>query len=120
MEVRTVKRIKQLAALCILAFPAAVFAAGTATGTVTHLLISGTFGDLILIELSGVKTGNPACSTDSPFQFLLPRNNTEQFYTDMLGILQSAYNKGGSVTITGLGACTVSTTLETINSVQTD
>ena len=114
------RSIKRLAAMCALALPVMAFGQGTATGTITHLMISGTFGDLVYIELSGTKTSNPTCSTDSPWQFLLPRNNTEQFYTDMLNMLYSAYNKGGSVTITGVGSCTVSTTLETINSVQTN
>lgn len=114
------RKIRKLAASCALALPMMAFGQGTATGTITHLMISGTFGDLVYIELSGTKSSNPSCSTDSPWQFLLPRNNTEQFYTDMLNMLLNAYNKGTSVTITGIGSCTVSTTLETINGLQTN
>lgn len=109
-------RIKQIAALCILAFPVAALAAGSASGTVSHQFVSASFGDIVFVEVSGVKTGNPACSTNSPWQFVIPR--TSAFYQDLFTLLQNAQNKGGTVTVTGTGTCSVASNTETIASVE--
>ena len=108
--------IKPAAALFILAMPVAALA-GSASGTVTSLYISSNYGDLVYIELSGVKTGNPACSSKTPpWQFLLPRNNSSEFYSLLFTLLQDASNAGIGVTVTGTGSCTVDYSLETIES----
>ena len=110
-----VKKTIQNAVIFVLLLPASAFAQSIATGTVTNLFISATYGDLVYIEVSGAKSGAPACSTKTPWQFVLPRAN--QFYADLFGLLLAAYEKGGTVTITGSGNCDFDRALETIGDV---
>jgi hypothetical protein len=112
------KWIKQVLAVCLLVMPVAVFASGTATGTITHLYISDTFGDIVYIELSGSKGGTPpACSTNTSFEFVMPR--TSAFYSDLLTLLVAARQSGQSVTVTGTMSnnCGVASNTETIGQV---
>lgn len=107
------KLIKQLAVLCVLSVPVAAFAVGTAAGTVTHMYADNAFGDLIYVEVSGVKTGNPACSTGkAPFQFVLQR--TSQLFADLLTFVVSAKQSGQTVTLVGSGTCGVDFTVESL------
>jgi hypothetical protein len=112
------KWINRIAALCVLAVPAAAFASGTATGTITHLYIGDTYGDIVLIELSGAKGGSPpACSTNTAYQFALPKSS--QFYIDLMTLLVSARQSGQVVTITGTSSnnCGIVSNVETIGQV---
>jgi hypothetical protein len=109
-------KIERLAAVCLLAVPAAAFASGTATGTVTHVYTTVTWGDLVYVELSGAKSGNPTCSTKTPWQFMIPLSSGSQ-YGVMLGMIMAAQAGGKTITITGQGVCNVDDTEETIGSV---
>lgn len=111
------KLISKLAALSLLSLPATVFAAGTATGTITHIFMSATYGELAYVQLSGAKSGNPACSTKTPWQFVVPLTSAEE-YKVMLGILLAAQQKGATVTIVGQAQCNIDSTEETILSVE--
>jgi hypothetical protein len=95
----------------------AAFAAGTATGTVTHIYITATFGNLVYVELSGTKSGNPACSTRTPWQFVIPVESATE-YGVMLGMVMAAQEKGSTITIVGQGICNIDDSDETILSVQ--
>lgn len=110
------KGFKHVAALCILFLPVSAFAIGSATGTVTHIFVSATYGDIVYIELSGSKSNNPTCSTNSPSQFVIPR--TSQLYADLFAQILAAYSTGASITVTGTGTCSVVSTEETIASVE--
>ncbi len=103
--------------LCALTLSLPVVAsAGSATGTVTSLYADTAFGDLIYVELSGLKSNNPSCSTGKPpYQFVLPRTAT--VYFDMLQLIELAQLNGQTVTVTGAGSCGVDFTVETVLSI---
>ena len=113
--VKTMKWITQAATFCALAVPAAAIA-GSATGTVTSLYESEEFGQIMYIEISGVKTANPACSTRVPWQFAMPASS--QFYLDLYALISGAVKSGKTITVTGTGSCTVDSSMETIAGVQ--
>jgi hypothetical protein len=107
------KMLKQLAVLCALSIPVSAFAVGTSSGTITHLYADNAYGDLIYVEASGVKTGNPACDTGkAPYQFVLQR--TTQLYADLLTFLVWAKEANQTVTLVGSGTCGVDFTVESL------
>jgi len=112
-----VKYIKRMAALCVLAVPAAAFAAGTVTGTVQLLTVDNSKGDLVYVSVAGVETGSPipGCDRTPPYQFVLPRSN--QLQADLLTLLLKAMEDQTTVTLVGVGTCQVDPNLETLASV---
>jgi len=103
-------------ALSAMSLPVAAFAGGAASGTVVNVYLSATYGDLVYVEVSGAKTGNPTCSTGkAPFQFVLPRTSALQM--DMFDLLLLAKTARRPVILTGLGSCGVDSTVETLGSV---
>ena len=113
------KRIKRTVALCILTIPAAAFAAGgSATGTITDIFVDASFSNVIYITLSGVKTGNPACSTSTRGQFVIPQNNGVADYVFMFTLATTAAQSGATVTITGQNQCNVDNAVETIQNIK--
>ncbi len=109
-------RIKQIAALCLLACPVTSFAAGAATGTVTKIHVDAAFSNVVYVTLSGVKTGNPACSTSSRGQFVLPIT-AANVYSYMFQVVLNARITGATVTITGQNQCNVDNNVETIQNI---
>ena len=113
------KRIKRTVALCILTIPAAAFAAGgSATGTITNLFVDAGFANVIYVTLSGVKTGNPACSTSTRGQFVIPANNGVADYVFMFTLATTAAISGKTVTVTGQNQCNVDNAVETIQNIK--
>jgi hypothetical protein len=112
----TVNRIKQIAALCLLALPVAAFAGGSATGIVTKILVDASFANVAYVTLSGVKTGNPACSSSTRGQFVIPVTVAND-YANMLTLVLQARDSGTSITITGQNQCNVDNNVETIQNV---
>jgi len=111
------KWIKQAAALCVLAAPAAAFA-GSATGYIKSMYIPS--NDYVYIELSGVKANNPACSTSTTAQFVVLGPNYENwgYYHEILEMLQTAEAGGLTITITGAGKCALDPTAEDLSALQ--
>jgi hypothetical protein len=119
MEDRIVKRIKQVAALCLLSLPVAAFAAGgSATGTVTGLFVDASFANVVYITLSGLKTsGSNLCSTSSRGQFVIPVTVVAD-YAYMFSLATTAAQSGATVTITGQNQCNVDNAVETIQNIK--
>jgi len=111
------KKIKLLAALCAMALPAAAFAGGSATGTITSIFVDAGFSNVVYITLSGVKTGNPGCSTSTRGQFVIPVT-AANVYSFMFTLATTAAENGSSVTITGQNQCNVDNAVETIQNIQ--
>lgn len=111
------KTIKLLAAVCALALPISAFAGGSASGTVTHLFVTASFGNIVYVQLSGTKSGNPACSTRTPWQFAIPVG-AAAVYPDILALVIAAHQTGASITIAGQGQCNVDNSEETILSAE--
>ncbi len=109
------KWMKQVLALCVLTLPAAAFAAGSSSGTVT-LEVTATYGDVVLVKTSGAKSGNPCGNGLGGWYFLLPK--TSAFYDDLFTLLVSAHQAGSSVTVTGTGTCSINSNIETIAAVE--
>ena len=109
-------RIKKLAALCLLGLPVAAFAGGSATGTVTKIFVDAGFANVVYVTLSGLKTGNPACSSSTRGQFVIPITAALD-YSYMFSALLSAKQTGSSVTITGQNQCNVDNAVETIQNI---
>lgn len=109
--------IKKIAAACVLACPAAAFAAGAATGTVTSVFADASFSSVVYVTLSGIKTGNPACSTASRGQFVIPITAATD-YSYMFSMLLTAAQNGSTVTITGQNQCNVDNSVETIQNMK--
>lgn len=113
------KRIKRVVALCILTIPAAAFAAGgSATGTISNLFVDASFSGVIYITLSGAKSGNPACSTSTRGQFVIPANNGVADYVFMFNLATTAAISGATVTVTGQNQCNVDNAVETIQNIK--
>ena len=112
------KRIKLIGALCLLSLPAAAFADGSATGTITNLFVDASFSDVVYITLSGVKTGSPACSTSTRGQFVIPANNGVADYVFMFTLATTAAISGKTVTVTGQNQCNVDNAVETIQNIK--
>jgi hypothetical protein len=108
------KWMKQILALCVLTVPAAAFAAGSASGTVT-VEITATYGDVVLVKTSGAKSSNPCGTGLGGWYFLLPK--TSAFYDDLFTLLVQAHTAGASVTVTGTGTCSINSDIETIAAV---
>ena len=72
-------KIKSLAGLCALAFPLGAIAGGTASGTVSNVFSDASFANVVYVTLSGVKTGNPACSSSGRGQFVIPVTAANDF-----------------------------------------
>lgn len=104
--------LKHITALCVLSAPVIAFA-GTASGTVTSFYANAGNSNVVYVTLSGVKTGNPACSTSAKGQFVIPVTVANQ-YSYMFTILLNAKETGQSVTITGQNQCNVDNAVETI------
>jgi hypothetical protein len=112
----TVKTIRHLVVLCILACPIAAFAGGSATGTVTGVLVDASFANVVYVTLSGAKAGNPPCSTSSRGQFVIPVTVVAD-YAYMFSLVLSAQQTGATVTITGQNQCNVDNNVETIQNI---
>jgi hypothetical protein len=117
-----VKIMMRLVMLCASCFPFVCHASGgVASGTVAHIFVTATFGDIIYVELSGAKTGNPACSTRSPWQFAIPRGSKAVNGLtpgDLVALVFEAQKKGNSITIGGSGVCDIDASEESISFVQ--
>lgn len=111
------KILKRLAVLCVLAAPVAAFAGGSATGTVTDVFVDAGFSNVLYVTLSGVKTGNPACSTSTRGQFVIPFTAAND-YAYMVSVLLTAVQAGKTATITGQNQCNVDSAVETIQNIK--
>jgi hypothetical protein len=116
------KMLQKLALTCLAVCPMAAFAGGSATGTITHIFIDASYVNGVYVTLSGVKTGNPACSTSTRGQFVVPISptlaNTNLDYQYMVNLLESAMQAGVTLTITGQNVCNLDNNVETIQNVQ--
>jgi len=112
-----VKTIKSLLVLCALGLPVGAFANGSATGTVSNLFVDASFSGVVYITLTGVKSGNPACSSSSRGQFVIPITSAID-YPYMFNLALNAQESGATVTITGQGVCNVDNNVETIQNIK--
>ena len=111
------KTIKSLLVLCALSLPVAAFANGSATGTVSNLFVDASFSGVVYITLTGAKAGNPACSTSTRGQFVIPITSAID-YPYMFNLALNAQESGATVTITGQGVCNVDNNVETIQNIK--
>ncbi len=109
--------IKQVVAVCALYFSiATVASASGASGTIVHLYISATYGDLIYVQLSNaLAPGVPCANGKPPYYYVLPRANAAT--SDMWALLLDAKKTGKLVGVIGTGTCSVDFGVETINEV---
>jgi hypothetical protein len=90
--------------------------AGSVTGaTITNVLIGTNYGGMIFIEVSSAKSGNPSCSTNSNWGFVLPL--TTALENQMLAVILSARTTGATVTLTGSGVCDTYSNVETLQDI---
>ena len=104
-------------ALCALSLPVAAFAGGSATGTVSNLFVDASFSGVVYITLTGVKSGNPACSTATRGQFVIPITAAVT-YPYMFNLALNAQFTGATVTVTGQNQCNVDNNVETIQNIK--
>jgi hypothetical protein len=112
-----VKIINLLLASCALSLPVVAFADGAATGTVSDLFVDASFSGVVYITLTGAKSGNPACSTSTRGQFVIPITSAVD-YPYMFNLALNAQQSGATVTITGQGQCNVDNNVETIQNIK--
>lgn len=111
------KTIKLLVALCALGLPIGAFADGSASGTVSNLFVDASFSGVVYITLTSTKSGNPACSTSTRGQFVIPITSAVD-YPYMFNLALNAQESGATVTITGQGQCNVDNNVETIQNIK--
>jgi hypothetical protein len=96
-----------------------------ANGVATNVMVSGigmssTAGNMVFIEISANKTGNPSCSTNGPGQwsFVLPLTSTiqQQMLTTLMAARTAIYSPT-TVTLVGSGLCDTYSTVETLTNV---
>ncbi|SRR5258708_11485694 len=105
-------RFKILAALVVATGLAATASAGTVTGaTITQLQIQTTYNE-VFIAISAAKTGNPSCSANGSYGFVLPL--TTALENQMLATLLAARASNTPVTLTGSGFCDTYPSIETL------
>jgi hypothetical protein len=108
---RVQARIKILVILGAIGL-AATASAGSVTGaTITQLQI-GTVYNEVFVSVNVSKTGNPSCSANGEFSFVLPL--TTAIENQELALLLSARATGAPVTLTGSGLCDVYSSVETL------
>jgi hypothetical protein len=100
-----------LAALCLIALSATA-SAGSVTGATIRQVQIQTNYNMVFIAISTAKTGNPSCSANGQFGFVLPL--TTALDNQMLAVLLSARATGATVTLTGTGVCDTYPSVETL------
>jgi hypothetical protein len=117
------RRICRLSALALvgsysalLAFSANLAKAGeVAGGTIVAVEASTIDQNMVFIEVSGTKTGNPSCSTNSTWQFVLSLANATT--NAMLVEIITARTTATPVTVYGAGTCSAYSTVEDLQTI---
>ena len=108
----TIKAVAVLVAICFCTSASA----GSVTGaTITSIYLGNSYGSLVFIQTSVAKTGNPSCSTNGTWGFVLPL--TTALENQMLAVVLSARATGATVTLTGSGVCDTYSTVETLENI---
>jgi phage tail sheath gpL-like len=113
----TMKLCKSMLTLCALSVPVSALAGGSATGTISNLFVDASFASVVYVTLTGAKSSNPACSTSTRGQFVIPITAAVD-YSYMFNLALNAQNTGASVTITGQNQCNVDNNVETIQNIK--
>jgi hypothetical protein len=110
---RSTAMTKTIAALGALLFSAAA-SAGTVTGaTITALGMGTAYGNLVFVSINIPKTGNPACSNNTAWNFVLPL--TTALENQFLALLLAARATQTPVSLAGNGLCDTFGDVETLN-----
>ena len=87
----------------LLCLPAAAFAGGTATGTLSQVIVRQSDG-LTYVFVNAVATGQPACAQTGPGYWIVSAETTDAGHK-LYALLLAAKLSGSTVLITGDGSC---------------
>ena len=108
----TIKTTAVLGAITL----SATASAGSSTGaTITHIYFGNSYGSFVFIEVSAAKTGNPSCSSNTTWGFVLPLTTTLE--NQMLAVVLAARTTNAPVTLTGSGLCDTYSNVETLENI---
>jgi hypothetical protein len=86
---------------------------GVVDGTlIDSLAMDYTTGNMVFISVHSPKSGNPACSTNGTWAFVLPLTTSLQ--SQMFAALLSARSSGATITLVGSGVCDTYSNVETL------
>jgi hypothetical protein len=105
--------VNALACLGTMAFPNSAHAFGQVSGgVITSIYINPNYGALAFISISGTKSSNPSCSTNTSFQYVLSLSGAES--NQLFSMLLAARVSQTPVTLMGTGACDLYSDVETL------
>lgn len=104
----TMKILAIVGSICL----SATASAGTVTSaTITQIEIATSYA-AVFVAVSAAKTGNPSCSTNGTWGFVMPLTSATE--NQMLALLLSARATSASVTLIGSGLCDTYSGIETL------
>jgi hypothetical protein len=83
--------------------------------TITSITANAPAQGYVLLTLASSSTGTPSCASGEPRNVVIPMTPGGK---EAVGIAESAMMTGKTVTVTGMGTCSVVSTAETLLSIQ--